>query len=244
MGNPKIILFDIETSPLITATFSLYPDSIHHTNILQDWFIISAAWKELGSKSVKATSINDFKRKSDDDDLGVVTVLRAVFEDADMIIGHNSDKFDIKKLNARLMFHGLDPLPKVQSIDTLKEVKKIAQFTSHRLDYLGMHLIGQGKAETSPGLWLSAMKGDRKSVKEMVEYNKIDVVRLEEFYLKLRPYMKSHPHVGVYNSDKHESCRYCGSTELVINKTRYTASGEVRLQKKCKSCHGYGTYLK
>lgn len=244
MSSPKIVLVDLETSPVITATFSLYPDSIHHSNILQDWFIICAAWKELNSKTIKATSINDFKRKSDNDDYGVVKRLRDEFEDVDILIAHNGDKFDIKKLNARLIFHGLDPLPKIQTIDTLKEVRKIAQFTSNRLDYLGTHLIGQGKIETSSGLWLSAMKGDRAAVKEMVEYNKVDVERLEELYLKIRPYIKSHPHVGVYNSEKNESCRHCGSKKLVITKTRYTASGEKRLQKKCKDCHAYGTYLK
>lgn len=242
MGKPNIILFDIETSPMLTATFSLYPESINHTSIVQDWFIMSAAWKTLRSKTTHSTSINDFKRKGKDDDYGVVKKLREALVDADIIIGHNLKKFDVKKLNARIIFHGLEPLPKINVIDTLTEIKKIAQFSSHRLDYLGNHLVGQGKLETSPGLWLKAMDGNRKAVKELVGYNIIDVVRLEEIYLKIRSYIK-HPHIGVYQSDRNESCPNCGSTEFEnYSKIRYTISGIQKIQKQCKECHSYHTF--
>jgi DNA polymerase elongation subunit (family B) len=235
----KILLFDIETSPIIATTWSLYQDHINHTDIIQDSFIISAAWKQYGVKKVHATSINDFKRKSDDDDYGVCKALREAFEDVDIAIGHNSDKFDFKKLNARLIYHGLPPLPKIVQLDTLKEIKKIAAFTSHRLDFLGKKLIGHGKIETSNGMWLRAMKGDRKAVKEMVEYNKIDVVRLEEVYTKIKPYIKNHPYLVPKSDCK---CRNCGGGNLYKNKIRLSAGGLRTQQYQCKDCGAYSTY--
>ena len=239
MRKPKIVLYDIETSPIIATTWSLYQDHINHTDILQDTFIISAAWKELGAKTVKSTSINDFKRKTADDDYGVCKTLREALEDVDILIGHNSKKFDTKKLNARLIAHGLKPLPKLVQLDTLKEIKKIAAFTSNRLDFLGKKLIGHGKIDTSPGMWLRAMRGERPAVAEMVKYNKIDVVRLEEVYLKIRPYIENHP----FSSPKSEcACRNCGDNNLSKSKIRLSAGGIQMQQFQCKSCGSYSTY--
>jgi DNA polymerase elongation subunit (family B) len=237
--SPKIILFDIETSFMLTRTFTLYPEAINPNGIVKDWFMICAAWKELGKKKIHATSINDFKRESSTDDRGVVETLANALADADIIIGHNSDAFDIKKLNSRIIYHRLPPLPKIIQLDTLKEVRKVAKFSSHKLDYLGKILLGHGKLPTSSGLWDRATDGDRAAVREMVKYNKVDVLRLEEIYNVLLPYMKSHPHVGAYTNDRNMSCKHCGSTDIKKNGYRFTASGLKKQEIQCKSCHSY-----
>lgn len=245
MSNiPKVVFFDVETSLVVAGTFSLYPERIDHNNIIQDWFMMSAAWKIQGNKTVYSTSINDFKRKKLDDDYGVIKALREALEDADIVVGHNSDKFDIKKLTARLIYHGLPPLPKFLTIDTLKEVKKVAQFTSHRLDYLGKHLIGAGKEHTSHGLWMRALKGDRKAITEMVKYNKVDVIRLEELYDKIRPYMKNPPNFSVLlGQDRLEhACRSCGSLNVKKNGIRQTIAGVQKQEIQCKECCHYSVY--
>jgi DNA polymerase elongation subunit (family B) len=244
---PKILLFDIETLPAVAATFSLYPESIHHDNILSDWSIICACWKYLDKPTIYSSSIIDnpkaFKKDVNDDRV-VVKKLREVFQDVDIVIGHNSKKFDTKKFNARLIFHGLDPLPSgIVQLDTLTEVRKIAAFTSNRLDYLAKTLTGEGKIETSKGLWLRVLKGDAAAVKEMTTYCKKDVKILEDVYLKLRPYIKNHPHIGILHGEDREcSCPKCGSANLSISKTRFTATGVKKLQKQCNDCHGYSTF--
>lgn len=234
MSKPKIIIFDTETAPAICAVFTLYPESINHTNIIRDWFMICACWKELGSKKINSVAIT-----KEADDYKVVKTLRDALADADIIIGQNISKFDIKKLNARLMFHRLKPLPLIPVIDTLKEVKKVSSHTSHRLDYLCKSLNGVGKLNTSPGLWLKAMKGDKQSLKEMVRYCGIDVVRTEELYQIIKPYMQSSVHVGAISGVPGVSCRTCGSTHLKKNGTRFTATGLKRQELQCLTCHGY-----
>lgn len=241
----KILLYDIETLPMTTATFSLYPDSIQHDNILTDWSIISGAWKWLNKKTIYSSSILDdpkaFK-KDVNNDLVVVKRLREIFQDVDILIGHNSKRFDTKKFNARLIYHGLEPLPSgIIQLDTLTEVRKVAAFSSNRLDYLGKHLLGDGKMETSRGLWLRVLKGDKKAVEEMLVYNKHDVKVLEDIYLRLRPYIKNHPTVSP--EDKQYTCPKCGSDDLTQAKIRYTAAGVKKAQKQCNQCHGYSTYL-
>lgn len=241
-------MWDLETSLMRVGTFTLYPESIAHQNIIDDWYIISAAWKKLHSGRIHAVSglDNPARFKKDvRDDYHIVKTLRDMLEDVDIIIGHNQNKFDIKKYQARLIYHGLKPLPKlIHSVDTLKEVKRIAAFTSNRLDYLTKHLCGQGKMETGSGLWLRAMLGDRKAIEKMVRYNKVDVKRLEELYLRLLPYMKSHPHVGAMSGEnKKTTCPHCGSANMYVSKTRYSATGDVRIQRQCNECFAYSTSL-
>lgn len=245
---PKIVLADIETFPMLTATFSLYPENIGHDQILQDWSIICACWKYLDKPVVYSSSILDDKeafKESVNNDLVVVKRLRDVLQDADVVIGHNVKKFDLKKFNARLILHGLDPLPSgLLVLDTLTEVRKVAAFSSNRLDYLGKVLTGEGKLPTEKGLWLKALKGNKKAIKDMVTYCIGDVKKLEEIYIKLRPYMKNHFHSGVlHGEDRQYSCQKCGSTNLTNGKVRHTAAGVKKIQKQCKTCFGYSTHL-
>jgi hypothetical protein len=232
----KIIFWDVETSWVKAYTWNLWPQNgIPHNNIIEDWTILCGAWKELGNDKVHAVAV-----KKVGDDKEVVKKLRDVLSDASLIVGHNADKFDVKKLNARLIFHGLEPLAKIPTLDTLKEVKKIAAFTSNRLDFLGKVLTGKGKIHNSPSLWVDVMNGSKKALKEMVEYNKVDVEVLEAVYERLKPYVKNHPHVGVMKGeDKNCTCRNCGSKNVKKNGIRYSAAGVKRQEIKCKDCHAY-----
>jgi DNA polymerase elongation subunit (family B) len=112
-SKPKVLFLDIETSPIIATTFSLYPDSINHSNILQDWYIICACWKWSGNKKVE--SVSSLKPT---EDFLVTKKLAEAIAQADIVIGHNHKKFDLKKLNSRVIFHSLPPVPSVPMVDT------------------------------------------------------------------------------------------------------------------------------
>lgn len=249
MGKtPKIVLLDVETMPLVAATFSLYPESINHESILSDESIICICWKILEQKAIYSTSIlDDLKTFKEDatNDFVVIHKIREVLQDADIVIGHNLKKFDWRKINSRLIYHGLDPLPSgIHLVDTLTMARKIAAFPSNRLDYLAKLLTGTGKTETSRGLWLRVLKGEKKAVKEMTEYCKNDVQILEDVYLKLRPYMPSHPHVGAMDgNDKNYTCPKCGGEHFINKAIRYTAAGVKKVQKQCKGCFGYTNFI-
>lgn len=248
MSQPKVILLDIETSPITAATFSLWPDSINHTHILKDWWIITICWKELGKKTIESVSVLDNKRgfnQDFSDDRYVIETFAKVLRDCDVAIGHNLKKFDLKKFNTRLIWHGLEPVPKPHVIDTLTDWKKIGSATSNRLDYLGRYFELGGKKATSKDLWVRAgINGEPDAISEMVRYCKRDVKLLEEFYLLMRPYMQTHPHIGaMMGRDKNRSCPNCGSSKLIVSKTRYSTSGMKRVQCQCGTCHAYSTHL-
>src|SRR5688572_26358027 len=98
----KIILWDIETSPIKAYTWDLFPNYLAHNNIIEDWRILCVAWKELGKSKVESVSCFDAGEKNSD--YNVVKKIRQVLDDVDILIHHHGDKFDLKKLNARLAY--------------------------------------------------------------------------------------------------------------------------------------------
>lgn len=236
MSDIRICVWDIETNFNIVGSFSLYPESINYENILQEWYIICGCWKFLNeSETYSVSVVDDPKRfkKDHTDDFHVIKTLRDMLEDVDVLVHHFGDRFDIKKLNARIIYHDLPPLPKLLTVDTVKEVKKIAAFNSNKLDYLSKHLNGEGKIQTERGLWLKVLKGDPKAVQDMVDYCVVDVKRLEELYLRLLPYMKSHPIISTPDTC---NCPKCNSEKTIKDGIRLRASGARYQTYKCKDC--------
>jgi predicted RNA-binding Zn-ribbon protein involved in translation (DUF1610 family) len=239
------MFWDIETSLMKVGLFSLYGSKyISHDYILQDWNIICACWKFEGSSRVYSAAVTDDEKRfniNSQDDYYVVKKLRDVLENVDILVAHNGDAFDLKKFNARLIYHRLAPLPNILTVDTLKQARKVAKFSSNRLDYLGKHLGLKGKLDHESGLWQKALEGDKKSIKAMVKYNKRDVILLEDVYKVLLPYMKGHPNIAdIYSLN----CPKCNSSDIIKHKTRKSASGLLRDQYQCKSCGGYFTTRK
>lgn len=237
--RPRILLWDVETSLNILTSFSLYPKYIHHNNILQDWYIICGAWKFLGEAQIYNAFITSNKErfeKNPIDDYEVVKQLRDALLEADIIVHHNGDKFDIKKLNTRLIYHRLDPLPnKLNTVDTLKEARRTFAFSSNRLDYLGKYLGVGEKIVTEPDLWSRVLVGDKNAITDMVIYNRRDVTLLENVYNVMRPYIK-HPNVTAFSAnDSGIACVNCGSTKL--EKRGFLISVNGRKQRyQCTSC--------
>lgn len=237
MSDLKIVSWDIETSLMQNGSFGLFNQNINYKHIIKDWVILCACWKELGKKKVHSVSIGD--EGDFNDDYNVVKTLRDYLEDVDILIAHNGDKFDLKKFNARLIYHKLPPLPKIVTIDTLKQARNCAKFSSNRLDYLGEFLGVGGKMYNTQGLWIDILlNNSENSLKQMVKYCKRDVVLLEDVYLALRPYMKSHPNIAEGGS---LNCPKCNSKYYTKHKTRITAQGIKKQQYQCKGCGSYFT---
>lgn len=238
MSEPRIVTFDIETTPIQSYTWDLYPNAISHDSIVSDFSLICAAWKYLGEPTVYDACITKVH-----DDYKVVKKLRDVLADADVVIGHNIDKFDLKKLNARLIYHKLPPLPKLVTIDTRKVAKKLGGFTSNRLDYLGKHLLGQGKLHVDYQLWVDIMSGNKAKLRAaldiMLPYNRVDVVRNEELYLRFRPYMTAHPHTAVLQNKEKSACPKCGSIHTQKRGISITNAGTKYQRLQCQDCGGW-----
>jgi len=239
--EPKTLVFDIETSLDILAAYGLKEQYHSPSNIIQDWFVICVAWKWLGCKRVYDFSIlDDIKRWVNDhsDDYAVVKRLHEVLSDAEIIVGHNVQNFDWKKFMARVIYHGLPPIDRPLIVDTLKEARKIAKFTSNKMDYLAKHLKIENKLHHAPDMWLRILRGEAAAVKEAVKYCRGDIATTEALYLRLRPYMASHPNRNLWRGDGIECCPKCGGEHLNKHKARFTTTGKY-MQYHCQDCGGY-----
>lgn len=240
--KPKILLWDLETSHIIGTFFQLFDDSTNYKNILQDWYIFCGAWKWYDEKKVHSVAVHDspsfkpFKRfeRHPKTDRNVVIEIHEALSKADAVIGHNGDRFDLKKFNARAIFHGLKPIPPIIQIDTLKIAKKHFKFTSNRLDYLGDYLGVGHKIKNDPGLWHECLMGDRKALDRMVKYNKRDVTLLQDVYEILKPYEPARVNHNLFALTDN-NCPSCGSNNVIrqgFKRTRTT-----KYQKfQCQDC--------
>lgn len=215
--EPKVLLLDIETAPILANIWQMWQDVRNTEALLSDWYIMTWAAKWLGSDKVMSMSLADTKgyRPGSEADRPLLEGMHALMNEADYVIAHNGDKFDIKKINTRFLEHQLSPPTPYKSIDTLKIAKRYFSFTSNKLDYLAKKLLGEGKLKHNGlALWQGCVTGDPKSWKTMLEYNEKDVVLLERVYLKLRAWDHLHPNFAVHSDKEELSCTVCGSSNV------------------------------
>jgi len=210
----KVLIFDIETSPIIAYTWGIWGQNIPTDNIIKDWLILTWAAKWLFEDKVYSAKITPKEIKADDDSR-VVKALWAMIEEADIIIAHNAAKFDVKRMNTRFLKHRLGLPSPYQVIDTLKHARKKFNITSNRLDYIAKDFLGiDGKMETPKGLWKRCIEGSAEALTMMDEYCIKDVYVLEDVYMHLRPYIQPHPNIGLLEDSSKPQCPCCGSEEL------------------------------
>ena len=233
------LFFDIETSPNLVLSWRVgYRINIDSDNIVKERAIICAAWKWAGSKEVRGEVWDE--QQSDKDLLGAF--LDSAHE-ADELVGHNGDKFDLPWIKTRCLYHGYQTFPKYKTIDTLGWARRNFYFNSNRLNYLGQYLGCGGKIKTEFRLWKDVvLNNDRKKLEQMARYNKRDVVLLEQVYDRLAGHVNPKTHIGVLNGGDKWTCAYCGSDDVHCSKTkRVTQTGTVQKQMLCGNCGRYYT---
>jgi hypothetical protein len=233
---PKYLLLDIETLPCTVYVWGLYKQRIQHTNIVTDWCVLSWKAKWLYGADMMGDILTPEETKTQDD-RRILKSIWALLEESDCVIAHNGKKFDLRKLNARFWHHKMKPPTPYQIIDTLKESQKVLGTTSHRLDYLGKYMVNQGKMETNFDLWIRCFHGEQEALDYMFAYNEEDVVLLEEIYLELRPWIKSHPNYAIFSEATVPCCTYCGSDDIVDAGIYTTPAGRF-ISKRCGECGG------
>jgi DNA polymerase elongation subunit (family B) len=232
----RVLLFDIETTPTTGYVWTLFETNV--IKVIEPWHLLCFSYKWLGDKTTQVVALPQFPlyKKNTKNDYEIVKKLHELFEEADIIIAHNGDKFDIRKVNAKMIQHGFNPPSPYKTIDTLKIARRYFKFDSNRLNDLG-ELLGLGKKVETGGfsLWEGCIAGNIKAWEKMKRYNKQDVVLLERVYIKLRPWMKNHP--SLFKSDV--SCPKCGSNKIQWRGYHITVNKRHR-RFQCQECGGWG----
>lgn len=237
--KPKILIFDIETAPLHGLFWRVWKENISPNQLLDDWFMLSWVAKWLGDINLQYDILTS-QEAMDKNDKRIISHLWDMIDQADIIIAHNAKKFDKPKLNSRCLKYDMPPPSPYRIIDTLITAKKQFGQTYNSLNELARFLGFDLKMDTDFSLWEKSINGEKESLNEMLEYNKGDVEILEDIYLRLRPWMNSHPNVALYYPDDEERCHRCGSKFIQWTKDfYYTPTGKYQVYQ-CENCHGYG----
>lgn len=236
--GPRVLLFDIETSPILAYVWGLYENNVALNQIHTDWHVLSWAAKWLDDPPSKVMYMDQRAAKNIEDDRRILQALWKLLDQADIVVTQNGKAFDQKKLNARFVIHGFQPPSTFKHIDTLILAKKHFGFTSKKLEYMSDKLnvkYKKLKHEKFVGfeLWKQCLAGNPAAWREMEKYNKYDVLALEELYHKLVPWDDS-INFNVYHDGTEHVCK-CGSTDLERRGFHYTATGKFR-RYKCRDC--------
>ena len=225
-GKPRVAFFDVENSPSLGWFYDLYKEG----NIVateQPWFMLSFAWKKPGNSKVHCEGLIDYpgydKDKTNDEKL--VRDLWKLFDENDVLIGQNIDRFDTRKANSRFLYWGLKPPSPYKTVDTLKIARRIFKQDSNRLGDLSKFLGYEDKLPTHGwDTWRGCINGDRKSWNDLKKYNAHDVVINEFVYDRLAPWLPNHLSLNAFGQP---GCPVCSSPRVQsrgfnIAKTRRT----------------------
>lgn len=231
------LFFDIETSFNVGIFWrSGYNLTINPGDIIHERAIICICYKWEGKDEV-----HSLQWDKNQCDKSMLNKFIKVMAQADEIVAHNGDRFDMKWLRTRCLLHNIIMPPVYNTIDTLKEAKRYFNFNSNKLDYIAKFLHVGAKLQTGGlDLWKDIVfKKDKEAMSKMVEYCKMDVIVLEAVFNKLNLYTQPKVNYAVlHGGDKHE-CPQCGGNNIRYNKKKTTAAGTIYHWLQCSPCRKY-----
>lgn len=238
----KILIFDIETAPLKAWVYqkSVWKANIGSDKVISEWYMLTWSAKWLFEEDVMSDRLTG-KESLAENDKRIVKSLWKLLDEADIVIAHNGNNFDVPNLNTRFLLNDIPPPRLYQQIDTLRVANRQFGFTHNNLDGLAKLFGFDPKEEVHFDLWVACREGDDKALEKMELYNKRDVTLLEEVYLKLRPWIKGHPNLNLIIDDEEPRCPVCLSEEIEIDEGNYYMTAVSKFPVAvCRSCGNQG----
>lgn len=228
--NLKVLIYDIETSYNIVSSWRIgHNITLPHYSIIKERAIICVSYKWLGEDEV-----HHLVWDRNQCDKSLLEMFIPVLNEADLIVAHNGDRFDIKWIKTRALKHGLSMYVNYPQFDTIKVAKKKFYFNSNKLDYISEFLGFGKKIKTEPELWDRViLEKDKQALKEMVEYCDMDVILLEKVYKALVGWEYPKVHSGALNSNDKVASPFTGEYNIEMVKKSATAKGTVKWIMKC-----------
>lgn len=228
----KIFCGDVETSASIVYTFSRFKAFVKPDQVIQEPYMLTWAGKFVGNPNIISYKLPDFEGQFKEDhtnDRLLIEAMWKVLDECDIFVAHNA-RFDVGWFNQRCLYWGMNPPSPYKVIDTLRELKQICALPSNSLAASANYFELPNRKLDNAGwsLWQRCMMGEPEAFDEMETYNIGDITTLEDLYLKLRPFMKNHPNVALYQDSQEECCVACGSNklEVIVGKSSYTQLSE------------------
>lgn len=179
----KILLLDIETTPIKAYVWGLWDQNVSIDQIIEPTEMLCFGARWLGTKKVIFKSVHHDGKKS------MLEELHKLMDEADVLVGWNSAAFDHKHINREFLENGMQPPSPVKDLDLMSVTKANFQFPSNKLDYVAQALgVGAKVKHSGFKLWIRCMEGDQNAWKEMKKYQLQDVNLLSDLYYVLLPW--------------------------------------------------------
>lgn len=222
--GPRILIYDIETAPILAHVWKLWDNNVGLNQIDSDWYIMSVAAKWLGEDEVFYWDQQDVYPMEDDTYL--LSKLWSLLNEADIVIGQNVKRFDTKKVNARFVLNGFPKPSTYRQIDTMIIAKEQFGFTSNKLEYMTDKLCPEhkkSKHKEFPGheLWAECLKGNPLAWAEMKSYNIDDIHGTEALYNVLSSWDSKLPNFDVYVDDVLDMSEWVDDGYVHTNLAKY-----------------------
>ena len=221
----KVLIYDIETSYNIGKFWRAgYNLNINPGDIIHERAIICISYKWLGEEQVYNLTWD-----KNQCDKFLLEQFIPILDEADMIVAHNGDRYDLKFIKTRALKHNLKMLINYKQFDTLKVAKAKFMFNSNKLDYISKFLGAEGKISTEMKLWDDIIL--RKcpiALIKMLDYCDEDVRQLEVVYNALVSWDNPRFHAGVINGKTRQTSPITGSVNIKHIKQMITNSGTVK----------------
>lgn len=228
----KILLLDIECAPTTAYVWGRWDQSVSQKQVVHEGYLLTYSAKWLGQNTIISNRIYEAQN-----DEVLVRELAELMSQADLIVAHNALKFDIPLIKTRMVALGMTPPSPSKIVDTLKIAKAEFRFPSNSLDSIAAYLgLPRKMSHSGFELWTRCMAMEDAAFDEMLEYNVQDVVVLEEVYMRLRHWSKTHPNVALVGVAGKPRCVCCGSNKLKkLTKKYYTSVSEFNVLR-CEDC--------
>lgn len=230
--KPKILFFDIEVSRDIVEGYGpKYEFKVVKTIRHQELMCFAYRWK--GEKKIHYVSRNHAGGYDE-----MLQHLWNILDDADIVIAHNGNRFDVKMANRFFVHAGLGPVKPFKSVDTLQVARSTFKFQSNSLQDLCEYLsIGSKEKINYADLEHDFLNNPTPKIERLMErYNKQDIVLLELLYETFLPYIKNHPNLGdIAGLDG--VCPKCMSPNILPYGSSPRRNGRVKAYR-CEDCGG------
>ena len=242
MTGPRVLVADIETFPMLSYHWRMWKQNISDAQVVEDVSLMSFAAKWLNQPDAFYIDQRGMGKRMRNHRKTLAAVHK-VLSNADMVVAHNGQRFDIPMLQGFMVEEGMPPLPPIKVVDTLLLNRKQFAFSSQRLGFVSPKFMPSDDAKSKhnefPGfsMWLECLADNPAAWDANKEYNLTDVTALEALYLKLRGWYQGGPNFGPYSAaaEGDHVCPNCGSTGVDRKGYRHTQVG-IYQRYRCNDC--------
>lgn len=238
--KPKILFYDLETTPLLAYIWRPGKQVVRHGQLAAgsdryDIICITYCWNDgkpaksldWGPKQNSKPMLREFDK---------------ILKTADVVIGKNSDRFDNKHLNTHRWLNNEPGMPDWTKYtdDLEKQLRKYFYLPSFSLDYVSKMLGLGGKDKMEMQDWVDIVeRNDPVKLKKMIKYGKKDVEDTRAVWLHASKHFEPKYNAGLKSAINGKlACTNCGSLNVVKNGTRQL--GQTLYQVfKCNDHHGH-----